>query len=436
MPVYAYKGLGANGKQVSGVKDADSVRALKLNLKRDGIFITDVEEANLKSGPGKGGKAVKGVKGGGITADDVAIGVTALVNPVAAMRMYFEKKNADSAQVAILTRQLGVLLKAGVPLSESLGALIDQSEQAHVKRILADVKQQVNEGSSLADALSRHPGSFEDLFINMIRAGEASGALEAVLFRLAEFLDAQNRLRSKIISAMFYPIAMAIMSSVIIAVLMVTVVPKVTTIFRDMGASLPINTRMLIFGSDLIANWWFVILPAMAGAAYGFVRWRRTPSGIARWDRFVLSAPVIGPLARMIAVSRFSKTLATMLASGVPLLRALDIVKNILGNTVLTKVVEEARNSIKEGESIAAPLRRSGEFPPIVTHMIAVGERTGELEQMLENVSASYDVEVEMKISRLTTLLEPLMIVVMGGSVAFIVFSILMPIMQMNEFVS
>jgi general secretion pathway protein F len=353
-----------------------------------------------------------------------------------AVRIWRQRREADKRQVAILTRQLGVLLKAGVPLSEALGALVDQADRPSLKRILADVKTQVNEGSSLADALFRHPKSFEELYVNMVRAGEASGSLDAVLFRLAEFLDAQNRLRGKIVSAMFYPIAMFFIGSIIMGILMVTVVPKVTAIFADTGQELPWNTKLMIAVSNVVGGYWWLLIILGVFGFLGFRWWKATPGGRAIYDRVILKLWVIGPLARMIAISRFSKTLATMLASGVPLLRALDIVKNILGNVLLTKVVEEAKESIKEGESIAAPLRRSGEFPPIVTHMIAVGERTGQLEPMLENVAASYDVETDMKIQRLTTLLEPLMILLMGGSVAFVVFSILLPILQMNEFVS
>jgi general secretion pathway protein F len=426
MPVYAYKGLATNGKQIAGVKDADNVRALRANLKRDGIYLTAAHEANLRA------KEVAGV------AVDVAAGALGVMVGRTGVvgRLTGQRRDASKAQVAVLTRQLGVLLKAGVPLAEALGALVDQAEQPGLKRVLADVKTQVNEGSSLGDALARHGSTFEDLYVNMVRAGEASGSLDAVLFRLAEFLDAQNRLRGKIVSAMFYPIAMSIIGIVIMGILMVTVVPKVTAIFQDTGRDLPWNTKLMIFISDIVAGWWWAMILAGIGSWLLFRRWRRSPRGRASWDKMVLRLWVIGPLARMIAISRFAKTLATMLASGVPLLRALDIVKNILGNVTLTKVVEEAKESIKEGESIAAPLRRSGEFPPIVTHMIAVGERTGQLEPMLENVAASYDVETDMKIQRLTTLLEPVMILIMGGSVAFIVFSILMPILQMNEFVS
>lgn len=421
MPVFAYKGIAAGGKAVSGVKDADNARSLKLSLKRDGIFLTEVREANLKAEELK---------------QAAATGLAAIFSPLGALRLAQKSKNASRQQVAILTRQLGVLLKAGVPLSEALGALVDQSESPQLKRILADVKQRVNEGSSLADALSRHPRSFEELYIHMVRAGEASGNLEIVLFRLTEFIEAQNRLQSKIVSAMFYPIAMACMSVIIIGILMVTVVPQVTAIFQDQGGALPWNTQLLIFVSHSVGSYWWAMIPSVVLLVLLFRHWKNTPAGKERWHGFVLRMWIIGPLVRMVAVSRFAKTLATMLASGVPLLRALDIVKFLLGNVVLMKVVEEARDSIKEGESIAAPLRRSGQFPPIVTHMIAVGERTGELEQMLNNVAESYEVEVDMKIQRMTTLLEPLMIMVMGGSVAFIVFSILMPILQMNEFVS
>ncbi len=424
MPVYAWKGLASTGKQLTGVKDADNVRALKANLRRDGIFLTSANEANLRAAE------MAQVAG------DVGIGALRIAAGLSPGGLRGGRKNADNRQVAILTRQLGVLLKAGVPLAESLGALVDQSETPGLKRILADVKTQVNEGAALADALSRHSGSFEDLYINMVRAGEASGNLDTVLFRLAEFLDAQNRLKAKILSAMFYPVAMAVIGVGIMTILMVTVVPKVTAMFNDTGQTLPWNTRLMIFVSDAISGYWWLI-GIVGGAIWvSFRRWKKTPRGQAIWDRFVLRVWVIGPLARMIAISRFAKTLSTMLAAGVPLLRALEIVKNILGNSVLTKVIEEATTSIKEGESIAAPLRRSGEFPPIVTHMIAVGERTGQLEPMLENVAESYDVETDMKIQRLTTLLEPIMILLMGGSVAFVVFSILLPILQINEFVT
>ncbi len=422
MPVFSYKGFDSRGKVVSGVKDADNVRALKVALKRDGVLLTDVKEA-----------AIRGAKAAGEAA---AIGLLALLNPVAALRMWRDRDTADRTQVAILTRQLGVLLKAGVTLGEALAALVEQTERPGLKRVLAQVRQQVNEGSSLGDAMNRAPRVFPDLYVNMVRAGEASGTLDAVLFRLSEFLDAQNRLRSKVISALFYPVVMVVIGAFIMGILMISVVPKVTSIFEDTGKALPWNTQLLIFVSRITGNYWWALLLFAILCIWLFRRWKNSPKGQATYDRLLLKVWVIGPLARQIAITRFAKTLATMLKSGVPLLRALDIVKSILGNTVLTKVIEDAKESIKEGESIATPLKRSGQFPPIVTHMIAVGEKSGQLEQMLENVAQAYETEIDLKIGRLTTLLEPLMILVMGGSVAFVVFSILMPIMEMNEFVS
>lgn len=426
MPVYSYKGFDTRGKAVSGVKDADNVRALRVNLKRDGILITEAKEASLRA-------AAVGRAAG----EMAGVGLIAMLNPAAALRYWKEREAADRTAVAVITRQLGTLLKAGVPLAESLGALVDQLERPGLKRVIAEVKTQVNEGSALGDAMARHPKVFQELYVNMIRAGEASGNLDAVLFRLADFLEAQNKLRAKIVSALFYPIVMTIIGAGIMAILMVSVVPKVTAIFADTGKALPWNTQMLIAISDTVSSWkGLVVLAFVIAGVQMFRRWKRTPRGRAAVDRALLKLWIVGPLARQIAITRFAKTLATMLASGVPLLRALDIVKSILGNTVLQKVVEDAKESIKEGESIAAPLKRSGEFPPIVTHMIAVGERSGQLEQMLEEVAHAYDMEIDLKMGRLTTLLEPVMILLMGGSVAFVVFSILMPIMQMNDFVS
>jgi general secretion pathway protein F len=283
--------------------------------------------------------------------------------------------------------------------------------------------------------MSEHPKVFTDLYVNMVRAGESAGNLDQVLARLAEFLDNQVKLRGKVQGALVYPIVMAIIGTLITAMLMVFVVPKITEIFDDMGKALPWYTQLLIFVSRFTGSYWWLIIIMIAGGTWGFRRWKRTPRGKARWDRFVLKVWVIGPLLRMVAIGRFARTLGTLLASGVPLLKALDIVKHLLDNDVLVKTVEDARVAIREGESIASQLAKSGQFPPVVTRMIAVGERAGQLEGMLENVADAYESEVEMKISRLTTLMEPLMILMMGGIVGFIVLSILMPILEMNELV-
>jgi len=403
MPVFAYKALDQSGKSVEGLKEADSPRTLRTVLRRDGLFLTDVtgEKQARTASPEVN---VRRWVGGRVKADDVAVA----------------------------TRQLAVLVNAGIPLVDALTALVEQVDHERLKRVLSAVKQRVNEGSSLAEALGQHPKAFSNLYVNMIRAGESSGALDVVLFRLADFTESQARLRSKVLGTLTYPAAMLVIGSVIMGILFTVVIPKITKVFEDTKVVLPWTTRFLIAFSTFVHDWWWALGLLLAGGIYLFLRWRQTPAGRARWDVWVLQAPIFGPLVRQVAVARFSRTLATLLKSGVPLLTSMDIVRNIVGNTRLAAVIEEARESIKEGESIAAPLKRSGEFPPLVYHMVAIGEKSGELEEMLGNVANAYDSQVETKIAALTSLLEPVMIVVMGVAVAFIVFSILMPILQIN----
>ncbi len=404
MPVFEYKALTAAGKTVEGLKEADSPKTLRAALRRDGVFLTEVLGEQQQQAQ---------------ESRDVNV-----------RRWVLGRVSAEN--LAIATRQLAVLVHAGVPLVEALTALVEQVDHEKLKRVLGDVKQRVNEGASLADALGAHPRIFEDLYVNMIRAGESSGALEIVLVRLADFTESQARLRSKILGTMAYPAAMMVIGSAVLGILFTVVIPKITKIFADTRATLPWTTTVLIAFTSFVAQWWWVLVLLAAAAIYAFVRWKRTPAGKARWHRFVLTVPIFGRLARTIAIGRFSRTLSTLLKSGVPLLTAMDIVKNVLGNVRLAEVVEQARDAIREGESIAAPLKRSGEFPPLVYHMVAIGERTGALEEMLANVADAYESQVETTVGALTSLLEPLMIVAMGAVVGFIVFSVLMPILQIN----
>ncbi len=406
MAVFEWRGINPGGKTVKGVRDADSPKALKLALRREGVLVTEIleeSEARIKK------------------ARDVDL--ARLIRRV------------NAAEIAVSTRQLATLLKSGIPLVEALSALIDQLEQPELKSAFTQTRDKVNEGTSFADALKSHPKIFSTLYVNMVAAGEASGTLEAVLARLADFLEGQAKLKNKITAALAYPIFMALLSMVIILIMMVVVVPKVTSIFEDFGEMLPWYTRLLIFFSNTLISFWWLLLGLGALGAYLFTRWKNTEEGRKKWDLFVLKAPLFGKLTLMVAVTRFSRTLATLLASGVPVLRAMEITRNVLGNTELMRVIEEARASVREGESIAEPLKRSGRFPPIVTHMIAIGERSGQLEEMLENIANAYDIQVESRISVMTSLLEPLIIVVMGGVSASIAFAILMPLLQINEFV-
>ena len=404
MPVFAYKALDPSGKSVQGLKESDSPRSLRAALRRDGLFLTDVTGEQAQARAASPEVSVRRWVGGRVKADDVAVA----------------------------TRQLAVLVNAGIPLVDALTALVEQVDHERLKRVLSGVKQRVNEGSTLADALAAHPKVFSNLYVNMIRAGETSGALDVVLFRLADFTESQARLRAKIVGTLTYPAAMVLIGAGVMGILFTVVIPKITKIFDDTKVALPWTTKFLIGTATFVHDWWWAVGIAFGLGVWGFFRWKQTPAGRARWDIFVLDAPIFGTLVRQVAVARFSRTLATLLKSGVPLLTAMDIVRNIVGNTRLATVIEEARESIKEGESIAAPLKRSGEFPPLVYHMVAIGEKSGELEDMLGNVANAYDAQVETRVAALTSLLEPIMIVVMGVAVAFIVFSILMPILQIN----
>jgi general secretion pathway protein F len=404
--VYAFKGLDARGKSVKGVRDADSAKALRTVLKRDGILATEILEQSEAAK-----KAARDI--------DLA-------------KIF---RRVSQADVGIATRQLSVLLRSGVPLVEALSALIEQLDHPELKNAFTDTRNQVNEGSTLADALKAHPKIFQSLYVNMVAAGEASGTLEEVLGRLAEFLDEQTRLQSKVRGALAYPLVMAVVVILILFLMMSVVVPKVTAIFENFNQTLPWYTRLLIFVSDIFSNYWWLLAALLVGAIYWFRRWVSTAEGRRKWDLFVLDIPMFGPLLTMVAVARFARTLATLLASGVPVLTAMDITRNVLGNTELMRVVEDARASVREGEGIAKPLRQGGRFPPIVTHMIAVGERSGQLEEMLLHVADAYDQQIEVRVGALTSILEPLLIVVMGGVVGGIAFAILMPLLQLNEMI-
>jgi general secretion pathway protein F len=421
MAVFEYKGLDAAGKTVSGMKEAESPKALRTVLRRDGVFLTDVV-----------GQSEGSIKGAGKTAKASAATGT-MSQDINFRKLARGRINTDD--IAIMTRQLATLLGAGVALVEALAAMVDQVEKEALKRVVSDVKQHVNEGTSLADSLQAHVKIFGPLYINMIRAGESSGALDTVLLRLAEFTEGQARLRQKLIGTMIYPAIMMVIGGGVLIMLMTVVVPKVTKIFTDMRVTLPWTTQVLIFVSDLLQNWWYVIIPTFIGSIIGAVTWARSEKGKPTWDRWVLKFPVFGPLVRQLSVARFTRTLSTLLKSGVPLLSAMDIVKNVITNSVMSAVVDNARDAIREGESIAAPLKKSGEFPPLVYHMVAIGERSGQLEDMLLNVADSYEAGVNVRIGALTALLEPMMIVMMGAVIAFVAFSILMPILQMNTMV-
>ncbi len=419
MPVFEYKAVNSKGKQVRGVREADSIKVLTTMLRRESLYLTEAKE---ESGSGSGKKTAQRL---GSTS-----GSGAGTREVNFKKMFTRVKLMD---VAMITRQLATLLKAGIPLVDALDALANQMEKENLKKVLTQVKENVNEGTSLANAMSEHPKVFNRLYVNMVKAGESSGTLDVVLQRLAEFTSSQMKTRNKISSAMAYPAIMTLIGIGIVSFLFVYVIPKVTTILTDLEVSLPLVTRILIVFSDILGSFWWLVIIALVGIVLASRKYLASPDGREWWDRFKLKMPVFGSLNQMMAVSRFTRTLATLLTSGVPLIVSLEIVKNVLNNVIMMEAVNNAIIAIREGESIAAPLQRSGQFPPMVTHMIAVGERSGQLEEMLENVSDAYDNQVDSKLNALTSLLEPIMILFMGGMVAFIMFAVLLPVLKINE---
>ncbi len=407
MPVYEFRGFDAAGKAIKGVRDSDSAKGLRNILKREGILATDVKES---------GKSAGGKSGGALGKE---VNLTFL-------------QRVSTEEIGLTTRQLATLLQAGVPMVDSLNALIDQTENPVLKRILSQVKTAVNEGTSLADALVKHK-PFDHIYVNMVRAGESSGTLDVVLERLADFKEGQAKIQGEILGALMYPIIMVFVGLVNIAIMFTVVVPRITKIFEHAKVELPLTTRILIFISSAARDFWWLIFAVVGVSVWLFTRWKSTPAGRARWDAITLKIPVFGSLRRMIAVSRFARTLGTLLSSGVSLLVALDIVKNVVANAVLARVIETASDAIREGEEIAPPLKRSGEFPPMVIHMIAIGEKSGQLESMLSRVATAYEQRVDVRMKGLMSLLAPLLILAMGGAVGFIVFSIITPILQMSS---
>ncbi|MEM7646366.1 MAG: type II secretion system inner membrane protein GspF [Pseudomonadota bacterium] len=400
MPIYEYKGLNKAGKNLKGTVDADNLRSARVKLKKDGVFVVDLVDKT---------KRLKKKKSQGVGSNK-SVGVDDLSN---------------------MTRQLSSLIRASIPLVDALGACSDQMENPVLKEVLADCKNQVNEGSTFHKTLRKYPKIFDNIFVSMAEAGEMSGTLDVILQRLAEFTEDRAELNSKVKSAMLYPIIMFVFMILILAVMFIFVIPQMMSIFDDADMTLPWYTMMVIDASSIVVNYWWVIILCSGGAIYTFIQWTRSESGRPKWDAIRLKLPVAGKLSRMIAVSRFTRTLSTLLAGGVPMLNAMDIVKNVVNNEVLAKAIREARDNISEGESIAGPLKRSNQFPPIVIHMVGIGEKTGDLEKMLNQVSDTYDFQVKNQISGLTSILEPIMIIVMGGVIGTIVFSLMVPMFEL-----
>lgn len=404
MPIFEYQGLAANGKKAKGFIDADNMRAARLKLKKDNIFVTDIKDKKKEA------------------------------NKKRSDRQKDSNQSVPIADLALMTRQLATLIKANIPLVDALNAVSEQVDHPALSEAMADIKNMVNEGSPLHRALAKYPKMFDVIFISMCEAGEMSGSLDIILLRLAEFTESANTLRSKVKGALTYPVIMLGVTFSLLTFLFIFVIPKIVVVFENFPElTLPLITQITIGTSDILINYWYLFVIFGMLIFIFFKQWKSTPAGKKKWDHFQLVAPLFGEMNRMVAVSRFTRTLATLLTGGVPMLTAMQIVRNVVDNDVIAEAIDEARGNIAEGESIAAPLKRSGQFPPIVIHMISIGERTGDLENMLVRVAEAFEFQVKNKIETLTGLMGPLVLVIMGLVIGIIVFAVMIPMFELTN---
>jgi general secretion pathway protein F len=404
MPVYRYKGYDAKtGAARKGTVEAESQKAARHKLKiKDKVIVAEIsEEVALDKLQKK-----KQLFGGGV----------------------------KSADIAVMTRQFATLQTAHLPLDETLKALTNQVENEVLRNALANLKEQISEGKSLHEAMSGFPAIFDRLYVNMVKAGEASGTLGLVLTRVADFIEYQVKIRGQIVGAMMYPAVMICAMGMITAIMFLSVVPKMQVIFKSMKIVLPWYTKALIGFSEFIQSQWFFIIIGAGVLFYLARRWYESPEGRRKFDKNALTLPIFGAIVMRINVSRFTKTLSTLLASGVPILGAIDITKNIISNTLIAEALENARVAVQEGQSLGQSIEKSQLFPPLVTYMIMTGEKTGQLEEMLGHVSVAYDAEVERKVEALIGLIEPMMVIFMTVGGAGILGALMVPMLSiMNQ---
>jgi len=402
VPVFAYKAYNDTGQVKSGIEDADSAREARLRLRRKGLHVTDIDELESESGAEQ-----------------------------SRLRQWWIHRQTVN-HVPQLTRQMATLLKAGIPLNDALKALVEQVETRRLEVVFRDVRERINAGASFAEALALHPGVFSRLYVSMVRAGEAAGNSDVVLDRLAQFLMRQSRMKNRVLSALMYPLIMLAVGTLVVTVLMLKVVPQLITLVEAKKRELPTPTRVLKQLTDFVGDYWLLMLVAGVVGYMVLSAVRRTEAGKFSTDRILLRLPVFGDLFKKQAISRFAVTLSTLLKTGVPVLDAIKIVREVVGNAVLQKVLDDLHAAILKGADISTPLKRSGIFPPAVGYMIAIGEQSGELEEVLDSLAESYEVEVEIATERMTAALEPIMIILMAGAVAFIVMAIVLPMLELG----
>jgi general secretion pathway protein F len=400
MARYRYLALDREGKQIAGEIAAESPEEVKRRLRDMGYFPADIGEATQ----------------------------TALGRP----RQTRRGRGISASDIVLITRQLADMTAARLPMFRSLSVLAEQSGSAGLRNLIEAIRTDVQEGRPLSEALRRHPRHFRDLYVNMVHAGETSGHLDAVLLRLAEFLEKSHQRRSQVISALLYPAVLITVAIGAVAFIVGFLIPKLSALFAELEQTLPLITQILLVVAGVLGKIWWLLLLFIVVCALGIRWYMRTPGGREALDVWTLRLPLLGPIWHKMAISRLARTFGTMLGGGVPILTALEISGNAVGNRPMTRAVEAMRDEVREGTGLAAALERAGMFPPVLVHMAAVGEETGRLSEMMSRVADSLDFEVDSTLGRLTTLLEPFVIIIMGIIVGFIVLAVLLPIFQIN----
>jgi type IV pilus assembly protein PilC len=395
MPNYSWKGRTRNGRMQEGVLVAENKDAVMAALRKQQIIVTAVTE--------KGKEFALPKLGGGIS----------------------------RKEIAIFTRQFSVMIDAGLPLVQCLEILGSQQQNRTFQKILFQVRQDVESGSTLADALRKHPQAFDDLYSNMVAAGEAGGILDTILQRLSTYIEKIVKLRSAVRSAMVYPSAVILIAVGVVWVILWKVIPTFATLFEGLGAQLPLPTRITIALSKFVGGWWYVIFAFIGMSAYALNRYYKTPSGRKRIDGLLLKVPVLGSVLRKIAVARFCRTLGTLVSSGVPILEGLEITAKTAGNAVVAEAIMATRASVEQGKTISEPLKNTDVFPPMVVQMVAVGEQTGALETMLNKIADFYEDEVDEATANMLAMLEPIMIMFLGIVIGGIVISMYLPMFDL-----
>lgn len=402
MPVYNYKAINDKGESVKGAVSAESVKIASDRLRKGGIYLSSIKEASASR----------------------------------RSSVSLPWNRVSISELAVMTRQFSTLISSGLPLEMSLVALYDQTDDQKLKGILSQVRSRVSEGSSLHSALEEHEGTFSGLYVSMVRVGEASGTLDIVLDRLADFLEKQLELTSKIRGAMIYPAIMFVVGLGVLVFMMTFVIPKVANIFEASNKALPFVTVVLIGASDFLRENFVLLLLFLAVVLFFGHRYVRTPSGKKVYDRFSLRVPVFGKMSSKVMISRFTRTLATLLSSGIPLLESIRVSESVMGNSLYVDSIRDVRVKVAEGAAFGGCLAQTGIFPPLMVRMVSVGEEAGKMEVMLSKVADMYDTEVDGMLATLTSLLEPVMILIMGVVMGFIVFAILLPVLNLTSVIS